>query len=94
MGGKTKDIDPKKDGLHNKRTGGFDKSFFLKNEMFSFRKNTETPCLPPASNSRSFECARCVPLILVSTTMIVVWPTTLAESFTWASSRSEKNWTN
>lgn len=63
-------------------------------EMFSFRKNTETPCQPQASSSRSFGFARCVLLTLVSMTTIVVWPTTLAENFTWVSSRSEKNWTS
>lgn len=70
----------------------FNDLFFL--FIFFPRKNTETPCRRPASSSRSFGCARCALLTWVSMTMTVVWPTILVGNFTWASSRSERNWTN
>lgn len=56
------------------------------------RKSTETPCLPPASSSRSCVCVKCALLTWVSMIMTVDWLTTLVGNFTWASSRSERNW--
>lgn len=58
------------------------------------RKNTETPCPLPVSSSRSCGCARCAPPTWACMTMTVGWPITLAGSCTWASSRSERSWTN
>lgn len=67
--------------------------FFCLAVLF-LRKNTETPCLRPVSSSRSCECARCVPPTWACMTTTADWLTTSGGSSTWASFKSERNWTN